>query len=577
MPTTIIKESTSLNRIETREKELKDLYDRQDQDRRLAYYGTLNSSDKYVLTDVNGEKVPRSISITMNDAQVYAQTVCSATKAALMQIRVEGLAQDKNSVIEKFLERNIEQSDERRRKSLHNFVSNQANIRGIVAARWISYVDKAKKKYIPDCLMMDSRYLSYEEGADGIWWYGYRTNRSKLAIKTEYGVDIRTEKCECAEYWDGGKNEVWLDKKLSPKGTVLNPLGFPPVAIQGVDRGYGLLDEQHLAHEFESIFMVDRYLYDELNRIASEEATINLKLVNPAYQKETSDMSGKAAPYPDTVGTVTEVPINEKYQLLQVADINQASKMIHGDIMRAIQNGSLSDLDYGNLAFPLSAVAITDMTDIRNKIMIPTFNCLALFYRQLYRLIIAEYIAGGISGFPVGRMGNSAVYTPKDLGDPDKYTINLKFMPTSKRQDIANLSMSIAAKGEIPRKVRIREIMQVQNPEEWEQALDSEEAETLDPAIKLYRIASSLLASAEVNLDEKEGDRQRTEAKMMGERAVQIIKQRKIASQLNPTQDINNPPAQKGNAQPLMAMFQEPASRTGGDQTNQKERNRAKI
>jgi hypothetical protein len=63
---------------------------------------------------------------------------------------------------------------------------------------------------------------------------------------------------------------------------------------------------------------------------------------------------------------------------------------------------------------------------------------------------------------------------------------------------------------------------------------------------------------------------------MLGNRAVEIIKQRKIASIQSPQQDINNPQPTKANGQVAQAlvpmMSQGAATRTGGDQTNNKER-----
>jgi hypothetical protein len=565
-------EGNSLALIESKERELADLYARMDKDRLLAYWGT-TQGEKYKLKDDKENEIPRSISVTLNDAPVYAHSVNNATQAAIMQVRVEGLSDEQNGIIERFLEGNIEQADERRRKSLHNFISNQANLRGVVGCRWISYIEDGK--YVPDCLPLDMRYCSYEEGNDGIWWYGYRTKRSKMAIKREYDIDIRSDTAEVIEYWDDVKNEVFIEKTLlKPKYPKPNPQGFPPVAIQKVDRGFMLQDEGYLAHEGESIFMLDRYLYDELNRIASIEATINLKLSHPGYQKETANPTTEPAPYPDKAGTVTEVPVNEKYSLLQVADINNSSRMIHSDIMRAIQNGSLSDIDYGNLSFPLSAVAISDMTDIKNKILIPTFQCLSLFYRQLYRLIIEQFRNGGYSGMPVGRIGNQYKYNVSDLGDPTEYTINLLFMSKTKRQEFANLSQAIAAKGTVPRGHIIREIMQAENPDEWETELDIERARELDPAYDLYCTASSMIRKADKEQDKFLEEQYRKGARILGERAVQIIRQRKVASIMNPQQDIQATAPQRGNAQPLISMFSQGASRTGGNQENNQERYR---
>ena len=555
--------ATTLDLVTERENDFKNLHQRMDNDANLL------KPDWYTLKDTAGKKIPKTISINPNDPKVFYNAVVNSMLKSIMQTQVEGMSDKDNGTIEDFLERVYAQADERlRRKTLFSHCCKHISHRGRIGVRWLTLSNG--KMYIPDCLPLDMRYVVYDETADGIDWIAPKMKVGKRQIKAEYGKDINGSTADVVDYWDWEKNEVWIDGVLAVSQA--NPYGYPPFVIQCADTGYEFQDDDYLEYEGESIFSLDRELYSELARILSIEATIAMKTVLPAYQKETNEPdANKPAPYPDQPGTVTEVPVNERYNLLQVSDINQASRMAHADIMSAIQKGSFSEIDYGNLTFPLSAVAISDMTEIGNRVLIPRLQAISLFYQQLSRLIINQFINNKFREIPVGRIGRQLKYSASDLKNPDDYVINYRFMTKTKRQEIANVTIAGAAKGIIPRDSIIRDILQYDRPDEVIAQLDAEEAEALDPALKLYRKASALLTRAEKNPDKEEADRQRIEARLLGERAVEIIKQRKIASIMSPTQDIANPASAKPNTNALMPLISEGKSRTGGDQRNNKE------
>src|SRR3972149_12323165 len=123
------------------------------------------------------------------------------------------------------------------------------------------------------------RYCVYEIGANGYNWVAPKFTRSKGAIEKEYGIVIRDNEAEVTDFWDDDVNEIWIDKKLVRSQK--NPLGKPPFVIQAAATGFMLQDKGYLEHEGESIFMLDRDLYPELNRIASIEQTLNMKVLLP--------------------------------------------------------------------------------------------------------------------------------------------------------------------------------------------------------------------------------------------------------------------------------------------------------
>jgi hypothetical protein len=251
---------------------------------------------------------------------------------------------------------------------------------------------------------------------------------------------------------------------------------------------------------------------------------------------------------------VTEVDEGEGYRLLEQKDVNTAGRMALANLSGAQQRGGLSNIDFGNLTFQLSAVAIADLTEIRNKVLTPRLKAIARFYQQLARANIGQYVAGGYSS-SVGKTGSRQAISAAQLADPTTYTIEYKFMSKSKRQEIANLSMAIAARGTISRETIMRDLLESQNPDEEIARLDAEEAEALDPAIKLYRKASSLLLKADKTADKAEESRLRVEAQLMGTRAADIIKQRKAPPAGSQGQTGALPEAPRGNANALMPLL----------------------
>jgi len=125
----------------------------------------------------------------------------------------------------------------------------------------------------------------------------------------------------------------------------------------------------------------------------------------------------------------------------------------------------------------------------------------------------------------IGDTGRKRKYAASQLGDPDNYAISYELMSQSKKQEIVNLAMFEAARGELPLKVRLTDILKADDPDGIMRELGIEEARRADPAIGLFEMAIRYAEEAET-LQGADADAKKIQSMMLTERGCAIIKQR---------------------------------------------------
>jgi hypothetical protein len=287
-------------------------------------------------------------------------------------------------------------------------------------------------------------------------------------------------------------------------------------------------DDEHIEFEGESIFMLNRGLYDEYSRLVSIDQTLAMQAVMPAYQKRyVEDMPEDKTPYPQGIGKVADVKAGEEYDLIQRPDINNASRTAHNNMSGALQRGGVNNLDLGNVTFPTSAVWISEQTDIRNKLVSPRMNALGAFYENLSRLMLEQVSLGGFKGkLDMKRYGRPMSFDVKKFGDPWEYDIKFRMMSRNRKQEVANITVAASARGLMSRETIVRDILNCEDPEAEINRLDNELAEEAEPALKLFRMAYSLADEAAQldDIDPQKADRKRLESMILTERATALIK-----------------------------------------------------
>lgn len=530
----------TLDIIKNRVTVLKPLYDRMDKTRDLAY------GKKYELKGFDNKPIEKAVNVTTNWPGVFANAIINDLMGAIWQTVIEGegkLSDKQKHDIENFIEDNLAQGDEqlilRGKAELFATLSNWVCIRSLIGVRWVSQFEKGEYKI--DCLPTDMRWTPFEFGNDGMNWVAHKSFRSPAKIQAKYEKELTaegasvsgTEDIEVVDYWDSEKKELWIADKLLK--TQKNPFGFPPFVIVLPAVGFMLEDKGAIEHEAEDLFFLNRGLYDERSRSMSIEQSLGMDILRPPYEQETEEPGSPADKTPKT-GEVKKVKKGEKHILLQRSDLNQAFRAGRADVSRDLQMGGVNDIDLGNVSQTVSAVWITEQSEIRNKLIKPRLKALASMRQQLGRMQIKQYkiISDKATKAPadilIGVTGRKRKYSVQQLGDPDTYTITNELMSQSKKQEIVNLAMFAASRGDLPLKVRLTDILKVDDPDGIMRELDIDKAKDADPAIGLFEMAIRYAEEAE-ELEGADAEAKKIQSMMLTERGCANIRQRTQAPQ----------------------------------------------
>jgi hypothetical protein len=178
------------------------------------------------------------------------------------------------------------------------------------------------------------------------------------------------------------------------------------------------------------------------------------------------------------LGQNLKVRRGERHVPVQAPDLNNASLTARRDIDKAIQLGGVNDIDLGNVSQTVSAVWISEQTSIRSKFEEPRLQALAAFYQQSHRMLIdqAQKVAVDGAEASLGKTGRKQTYDVRSFGSPKSYTIEYQYMTKSRKQEVANLAMAGAARGLLPLKNILTDILLVEDPDGLLRQLEVEEA-----------------------------------------------------------------------------------------------------
>jgi hypothetical protein len=170
--------------------------------------------------------------------------------------------------------------------------------------------------------------------------------------------------------------------------------------------------------------------------------------------------------------------------------------------------------------------------ELMQRVQMSRKVALKVFKERLSRLIIEQYMTLAGEVLTVGKTGKRKSYSPAILKDPSTYTINCELMTTNKREELANLSMFVAAYDRLPLKYNLTNILMAEDPDGIIRQLDIEQARKADPVIALTDMARRYAQEAAETEDETEADALKMQSKMLTERAKAIIRQRQAPGTL---------------------------------------------
>jgi hypothetical protein len=520
----------------------------------------------YEIRDKDNKAVPDIINVTLNKPAIFASQVISSLHGTSQQTVVES---SNNKVdthdIEEFQEAALNAADNRLQRrgqpSLNSFTDTQLCIRGRIARRVLFRLANAADvasgeaneigEIIPDITSWDTHYVTGERGADGMDWSGYHMSRSWDKVLGQYGKlldkygvrkkDTAIYKTDIVDIWTKEHNELWVEGVKILEEPHNN--GFCPVVFEKVPLGYGdiLLDENSLKHEGESIFFMIRGLIPEMNRLVSLLQTLNQRQLLAALKYTSKDTQQEPPDYPESkdVVNVGEGDLNP----IDYGDARKAAEMILNILEKQLQQGSITDIDVGNLNFPLSAVALVTIGEGRDQIYLPRLQTKAIANQRTAEMFTRQILNMGLSSFDLGTRGHKRTFKTAKL--EGEYETTYKYYVKSPKIDIARLQMADAAlRMGVDRKTVYTDILQYEDPDGMIQKYYYNLAEQLSPNVLRNRVITKLLEMAE---DDKNEDAAR-DAQIMAAEIQTSIDQMRMNTQ------VENPevPQEQNSIMPLL-------------------------
>lgn len=504
--------------IDDKKSELSDLQKRMDADADLV------NLKEYSLRDAKGNKVPNSISITLNDPAVFAANVESSLGSAVEQVAVE--TEDKKldtAYIEDLVRASLASADQRLIKRgefpFNPYIDQSMCRRGGGAARCLfQMVDGV---LVPDIVPWDRRYVYYEMGEDGLAFGANEKSVSKGDIESQawakkVGFTISGKGAVVLDVWDTEHNEIWVNGKQQFEQP--HSYGFTPVVVQIVPMGSMLADKDSMKYQGESIFFLIRDLIPELNRLVSIIQNLNIKAYDNALKLASQEGKGAKVPSYDAItapGAVIPIDIGGGIEPLTYGALKQQAWLLHLMIETRIQRGSLSNFEYGTFTQPMSAVALIQIGAGRDQVFLPRLGARGLLKQQLAFMLIDQIMQTGETSVDIGARGHKRTFDVRKL--EGEYDINFQYFIKSPTIDIARVQTAGATVGAglVSKRTARRDIIQLQDPDEEERLLDWEETEELIPTVKLRRKIKSLYDMADKGDDDARLDAELAEETLL--------------------------------------------------------------
>jgi len=476
---------------------------------------------KYTMADDKGHKIKDIVNVTLNKVSMFAAFATSELSKATKQAVVT--SDDKNldtAYVEESQDAAFASANDRLRRQgkvqLDPFFDVQNCFRGRAAARCLFYMGE-DGELVTDITPWDTKYVRYGMGSDGLDWASYQMERTKDDIEStkwakDIGFTISGKKANVIDVWDTEGNIIYVDKKIVYEQE--HDWGFCPVALQIVPLGYGgiLLDENSAQYEGESIFFLIRDLIPELNRVLSTASTLSFKSIKgPAKAKIKGASAGKQGPDYDEAmasGAMTTLEPDEDLGMIDYGDIKASFDRVYNIIEKAVQEGSLTNIDIGDPKQPFSAIALVEMGETRGQVLLPRLVSKSLLNESLAEMFTKQIIQIGGS-VELGARGHKRTFQTSKLDA--EYSTEYKYFIKSPKEDMGRVSIAAALGDIASKKYKQEVIMQFEDPEGMQRQIDVEDAERLFPSIKADRVIKALyeegreyeaaLASAQMGME----------------------------------------------------------------------------
>jgi len=469
----------------------KHIFPRMDEDEKLW------TQELYKLVDADGNEMEKVVNVTMNDARVFGERVLAVLNESEERIEVNGQRNGKEldghqrNVIEDWWHDLMYVANEHLNDILmpdfDTYIWEQVAIRGRMIARILLSQDKYG--FNVDLLPVDARKCIYAVGAWGLSKVAFWDTLDKDMCREEY-PDYKpvAEAVTRWDYWNNREEVIFLDGKFYE--AIPNKCGHPPFAIALCQQGTFLdTSNRALRMRGDSMFSANRELYPELNRIVSILETMNLLSLSPpqVFYSE----SGKKLPDEPIYrqGRVVAMKIGEKIEKIETPDIQGSGRFFIATLSGALQRGSISNIDWGNLQFQLSQVAIATLAGASRQVFTPRIKTMERFKRLLCREARWQFNFFGLSA-NIGRTGKKRIYTPDDLAG--EYTVDFEYLTSLPEETAAAYGLANMAQRWTDDRTIRKTILKYSDYDDIDEKYLIQTAQKVSRALGLFQMAEAL-------------------------------------------------------------------------------------
>jgi hypothetical protein len=194
----------------------------------------------------------------------------------------------------------------------------------------------------------------------------------------------------------------------------------------------------------------------------------------------------------------------EKFEPLMIQDLKRTVIYILNLIETRLQRGTLPSSDYGNVSAPMSAVAIKQLGEARNKVLGPLMQTIGRARERLNRMIIDQW--------NMSEFSHSSIPDPGEGIMKSNFNIRVELVYLSPLENIANYSIASEARNYMKMEDVLAKILHDKTPQDTLRGKRAEEIEELVPELKVLRGYKDLL-------EDKKDD----EAMLVGVRLAQML------------------------------------------------------
>jgi len=467
------------------------LRERQDADMLLYYL------DAFTLVNSDGEKLPNADSVTLNEPRTFADAVIGILGGAKRYFNITGIDPNEQGKLENIYKRLFRVNDDvlalqniEPLKACNDFF---ACLRGWLTFRCLVYQDE--DRFLPELYPTDPRWACWDVDRKGTSLFSYTTRMTPDQVKATYKYDKvpALDYIDIRHVWNREEYGVFHGKiPISEKEHKLDCCPFVVVPVPTQPLLISFEEKDGLQYQGEGIYAPNRDTFPKLNELASVWATMNkMQFMAPIGFSSPSGRPLEERPY--GIGVVISVEEGEKFIEIPVKELSASAQNLFGQMMASKQRGSLSDIDYGEIKFELSALAITKVTERRNQLFGPRLKAEATAEKRACALLKHQIIHGGYKT----KIEDSEPWVEIDkktrkLFDTN-FEVEVDFKTISPEQNIANATICQALNAlEVSKLTQFRDILQLEDPEEEIRRSELENAHKEIPLLRLYDYAVAL-------------------------------------------------------------------------------------